>query len=414
MPSSFSWLDFAESDRQQAMQVIDLFREKSTVDELGFAPIRDAFADHLFPGTSTIQTRARYFLLVPWIMRRYERQDLSPQEFSQKLRNRETKLIKALLAGKQDQAGIIGREALGTLKRMPSAVYWRGLNLWGIRLFSGSIEQYARQISKRLVKSSNEVVTDDGEPLSRAATLWHPSLPREPVDLYVGATFDLLGHEAEFLKERICAAQPTSLLAQVVTRATSELDADYAWDEMLWPILTENLRKTVEQARRFSLCAWGGPLIYSRMVAMLKGNEELVGEVDNRLLDWQSQLAMEASTLSEWDRAAFWQLVNRINPRLSSRTQDFAEKWISVALRAGTGMAVWNEPAVQKLVTERESQLKGGRARLRPENVRARDRWQGDAGGGPMDFRWSQTRTILNDILRGLQSSTQKAENTNA
>lgn len=35
---------------------------------LGFAPIRDAFADYFFPGTSTIQTRARYFLFVPWIM----------------------------------------------------------------------------------------------------------------------------------------------------------------------------------------------------------------------------------------------------------------------------------------------------------------------------------------------------------
>jgi hypothetical protein len=119
MSSAFTWLDFAESDRQQAMQVIDLFREKSTVDELGFGPIRDAFADHFFPGTSTIQTRARYFLFVPWIARRYERRKLSAQEISQKVRGRETRLIKALLAGDEDQGGIIGREALGKLKRMP-------------------------------------------------------------------------------------------------------------------------------------------------------------------------------------------------------------------------------------------------------------------------------------------------------
>lgn len=414
MPSTFSWLDFAESDRQQAMHVIDLFREKSTVDELGFAPIRDAFADHLFPGTSTIQTRARYFLFVPWIMRRYERQKLSPQEFSQKLRNRETKLIKALLEGKQDQAGIIGREALGTLKRMPSAVYWRGLYLWGIRLFSGSIEQYALQISKRLMASPSDVVTDDGEPLSRTASFWHPSLPKEPEDLYAGATFDLPEIEAEFLKERICAAQPTSFLAQVVTRATSELDAEYAWDQSLSPMLTDNLRRTIEQARRFSLCAWGGPLIYSRMVAMLKGNDQLVDEIDNRLLEWQGQIASEMSELSAWDRSEFWALVRRINPHLSRRTQDFAEQWISIALRAGTGVAVWNETVVQKLVTERESQLKGGRARLRPENVRARDRWQGDADSRPMDFRWTQSQVILNDILQGLHGGTLTDEGAHA
>jgi len=28
--------------------------------------VRDAFSDLMFPGTSTAQTRATYFLLVPW------------------------------------------------------------------------------------------------------------------------------------------------------------------------------------------------------------------------------------------------------------------------------------------------------------------------------------------------------------
>lgn len=411
MPSTFSWLDFAESDRQQAMQVIDLFREKSTVDELGFAPIRDAFADYLFPGTSTIQTRARYFLFIPWIMRGFQRQPSTPQEFAQKLRNRETKLIKALLAGNQSQDGVIGRESLGTLKRMPSAVYWRGLQLWGIRLFSGSIEQFGLQSSKRLMASPYDLVTDDGEPLSRATAFWHPSLPKEPEDLYARATFALPENEAEFLKERICAVQPTSLLAQVVTRATTKIDAEYPWDQSLSPILNDNLRSATEQARRFSLCAWGGTLIYTRMIATLKNSDQLLGEIDNRLLEWQGRIASE---LSEWDRSEFWEFVHRINSHLSRRTQEFAENWISIALRAGTGVAVWNETAVQKLLIERESQLKGGRARLRPENIRVRDRWQGDAESRPMDFRWTQTQVILNDILQGLYGGSLMNESAHA
>ena len=44
-----------------------------TRDELGIGSVRDAFADMLFPGTSTIMTRARYFLLVPWTYQRLER-----------------------------------------------------------------------------------------------------------------------------------------------------------------------------------------------------------------------------------------------------------------------------------------------------------------------------------------------------
>ena len=49
-----------------------LFGEHDTRDELGIGSVRDAFADTLFPGTSTITTRARYFLLVPWTYQRLE------------------------------------------------------------------------------------------------------------------------------------------------------------------------------------------------------------------------------------------------------------------------------------------------------------------------------------------------------
>jgi hypothetical protein len=54
------------------------------------------------------------------------------------------------------------------------------------------------------------------------------------------------------------------------------------------------------------------------------------------------------------------------------------------------------------MIVKREGQLKGPRARLVPDNHRARDRWQGDAGGGPMDYRWGSSQIILNDIVRGI------------
>ena len=58
MPSTFTWLDHSEHERRQMLDVIDLFRERDTRDELGLGTIRDAFADLSFPATSTIQTRA--------------------------------------------------------------------------------------------------------------------------------------------------------------------------------------------------------------------------------------------------------------------------------------------------------------------------------------------------------------------
>jgi len=47
--------------------VLALLKEPGTLDELGIGQVRDAFADVLFPGFSTIQTHARYFLAIPRI-----------------------------------------------------------------------------------------------------------------------------------------------------------------------------------------------------------------------------------------------------------------------------------------------------------------------------------------------------------
>jgi Family of unknown function (DUF6361) len=71
--SGFVWLDRSERERRKMLDVVDLFGEHDTRDELGIGSVRDAFADMLFPGTSTIMTRARYFLLVPWTYQRLER-----------------------------------------------------------------------------------------------------------------------------------------------------------------------------------------------------------------------------------------------------------------------------------------------------------------------------------------------------
>jgi len=403
MQSAFSWLDFAESDRQRAMQVIDLFRERNTVDELGFSPIRDAFADHFFPGTSTIQTRARYFLFVPWILKRYEKRELTAQERAAKLRRREVKLIQALLKGCADPTGIIGREAQGGLQRMPSSVYWRGLRLWGIRLFDGSIEQYFRRLSREGSAASRPLSSDDGEPMDGVSRDWHLGLPSEPDGMFESTSLELREEESEFLRDRICTCQPGSLLARLVASGHEQLAARYLWDAEVVRSMPAELLAEIEHARLFALCAWGGPLAYSlRLARMKSGSEELVGQLESALGEWQAAVGSDESGLQHWDRAAYWELVRRLNARISARTEEFAERWICIALRAAAGERVWDDEHVGGLIANRERQLKGEGARLLPENLRARDRWKGDPSGGPIDYRWDRTQIILNDILRGL------------
>ena len=66
MPSTIAWIDSTPEEQRAARELIALFTQTEGRDELGVGQIRDALSDLLFPGTSTLQTRARYFLFVPW------------------------------------------------------------------------------------------------------------------------------------------------------------------------------------------------------------------------------------------------------------------------------------------------------------------------------------------------------------
>src|SRR5438094_438444 len=106
MASSFTWLDYSERDKRKMMAVIDAFKERDTRDELGIGSVRDGFADLFFPGTSTIQTRAKYFLFVPWIYSILENEKVSSRQFASRAKQLEIGLIEALMST-EDKEGII-------------------------------------------------------------------------------------------------------------------------------------------------------------------------------------------------------------------------------------------------------------------------------------------------------------------
>ena len=121
--STLSWLDSSESERRAVMELVSALNEPQTLDELGIGSVRDAIADGLLPGTSTIQTRARYFLFIPWILQTVEAR---PRGSSDRLsRQLQLQLCDALAETHGAGAGVIGRESRVSLRR------WPELNLLG-------------------------------------------------------------------------------------------------------------------------------------------------------------------------------------------------------------------------------------------------------------------------------------------
>ena len=129
MASVVAWLDFSEDQQQKIYESIKEFESKDTVDDLGFGSIRDAISGALFPGTSVLQTRARYFLFIPWIFQEAYRKN--PKQMVAKARDLEIKLI-GPLAKSDDTSGVIGIQRKTALKTVPSSIYWSGLQKFGI------------------------------------------------------------------------------------------------------------------------------------------------------------------------------------------------------------------------------------------------------------------------------------------
>jgi hypothetical protein len=115
-------MDYSEAQRRQMRRAMDLLSEKGILDELGVGTIRDALSDALFPGTSTIQTRARYFLFTPWIYQEAERLKVSSARIVPWRRQREFEVTNALLHSGA-VSGAFGRQAGDRLRRLASEVY---------------------------------------------------------------------------------------------------------------------------------------------------------------------------------------------------------------------------------------------------------------------------------------------------
>ena len=123
--STFGWLDSSEHERRAVLELVSALNEPGTLDELGIGSIRDTIADALFPGTSTIQTRARYFLFIPWILQMVEAS--STRRAEERARQLQLPLCDALDKSHGPNEGVIGREARNALQRWPLSIYWLGL-----------------------------------------------------------------------------------------------------------------------------------------------------------------------------------------------------------------------------------------------------------------------------------------------
>lgn len=398
MSSTLTWLDHDSEARERSLRILALYREKESRDELGIGSIRDALADQLFPGTSTIQTRLAYMLFVPWIYQRLESRRVPSDRIRVEAQRMEAELVAPLVqqgdkAG-QEIYGVIGRVAKSELKRFPSSVYWAGLGRWGIRRLEGSQEQYHRSVDSLYRRLASRRKRDDDEWADEGTvSTWHPKLPDPPQGFPGTATFVMRDEDASFLSDRIQTSCAGSLLAWLVQHP-NHMDCDFPWLKPDIAQAPESVRVLLEHARCFSLVMHGASLLYNLQLAGLSNLEGRVEEYRAALDEWAGTTGW--SEFDRWKLDEFFNAARDSEHAIPHATEDFVRQWIALA-QAHQGV-VAEDPSARELVRHREQALKKGRSRF--TNHAALKQWSGASGVTRLDYRWGTVKTFLADLGR--------------
>lgn len=408
--SSLGWIDFSSEHRDKVRTVIDLLSAPGVIDELGIGVIRDSFADRMFPGISTIQTRPKYFTVTALLLKDYvEKQKGSPQPLERFLEDAEKRCrIKLIERHGTAEPGIIG-STFGLrpdrdVVRKPSSVYWNGLRQFGfVSPRHLSLPEFGRRLAddRAQLRALLDETRDEGgdndavNPSQRIRVM----APEVPSHYWETLSIHLLPEEAEFLRNQITACQPDSLIGQILMDDASvkemlKLGDEAGFEEFsdlpfISSLKSKELRRTVRHARDFWRLMEGAHIRYN---CLLQGDTELGEQFEERWKNWRSHLS---EYLAEWDTDFMWLTVSNHGSKVTESTRYFIKEWLAECRFGASNLKRCND-----LVRRQELHNKGNRARLRDTNQEGINKWIGIDG---LDYRFPQVRQLIRDIREAEQ-----------
>lgn len=381
------WIDFSREERNKVMATLDLLSATTALDELGIGTLRDRYADILFPGISTIQTRAKYFVIIPYIFSLAGSQKFKrASEIIPWVNRIEDNLVSTLVDnGGEDDAGIIGSRALKQgkhVKRKPSSIYWNGMRTYGILLDNRiSMDQAATLIYNQGNKKRNiEIVKgeesyDDETAANDGISIFSPI--KANYDFEKDIDIRLTKEEALYISNHIISSihSRDSLLAFIIKNKINISNFDFEDLEEL--PMTIHMKNDYKLAKELAEFIYGAHIRYNVIYSQNQDTEQI--EFWNNWID-----NFDAGTLR------FEEIMTRIN--CNGTTKEFLKKFLKAVINKDI-------EAIDRCIINREKEVKGERAKLGNSDVY---QYNTAIHNYKLSYRYYSARTIINDILEGL------------
>ncbi|SHJ23040.1 DUF6361 family protein [Pseudobutyrivibrio xylanivorans] len=385
------WIDFSKDERNKVLNVIHLLDEPGAVDELGIGAIRDAFADYFFPGTSTVQTRAKYFLIVPYVL--FEagngKYGSDINTILRRIDSEERNCRDILIKTSND--GVIGSLVPRSwVLRTPSNIYWNGIKRIGIFKEDLSVKEYIHQsiIQRNLKqtkaygnrdKDAEENEKDDVDAGDITSIQFWSLGDTYHSDWRDNLSIELLPGEAAFLRTQIITTQRNSLFAFIL-KNNIELDKYSSFGA-----LTEDIKESVDEELRYMMELAND---FNNLVSIITTRYNLIvsgGNNEYAQENWELY-SKDLKRRSEVDLKAIFHKLDIRNLKLKTfliRVQD--------AIRDD------DIEAVDNLIVKREIALKGPkRAKTNRVGEFKSQNW---IGIDRLDYRYTPAKRIIRDIM---------------
>jgi hypothetical protein len=396
MASQIAWLDASAAETQRMREIAKLFGTPESVDDLALGQFRDSISNSLFPGTSVLHVAARYLLLIPWCF-----QSVNNAKTGEQLQIAAEQAERRLIRRYQELGfkRFIGRLAGDRVAQLPSAAYWSALRKWDI--VREGVERSA--IGEAMLNEA--AARRDGVPFE---PIWHSSLPPAPDGFPASEEFgmELDREEAEWIRERVLATVPDSLLGQLVANPQRVLKtSEVPWEDHSKANATGDAVDWLADAEAYSAMQHGLDAVYFLLVATEARrrsgtiDEDTEEHVQGILDDWHAD-ENQGRLLRNWNTAAFLVRARTANPRIQSASVSFLTQAIE-ELNSGSSPAT--NKRLHRLVRDRERRAKGGNSRF--VNERRLRAWIPPAAINRQAFRWPVVRNMLIDIREGLASA---------
>ena len=382
------WIDFSKNERNKVLNVLNLLSEAGTLDELGIAPIRDGYANLFFPGTSTIQTKAKYFLCIPYAFKDLEKSgETNPNRMFKALYEKEKSCGEHLYANSKND-GVIGSSVIARgswVKRQPSDIYWAGIRRLGIFVGGNmSIAEYLRFICannnkkdtlKNLGNRNDNAEENESDDIGAGQDLYKRfwNLPTYTKDWLDDISIDLTKEEAVFLKKQVIQSCKEDKQDFVDIKRFEDLSGAYISQ------FPKEMQVDYYNAVAFSEFVYVLRVLYNIIVS--NGQNE---EANN---EWR-KIEPNLSTLASIDINAIYNRLGITNPLL-----------LHLLLTSQEQMKSRDIEGLKETIIKREVHLKGvSRAKTKHAGEFKTDAW---FGGKKLDYRFPDAQTIINDIFEG-------------